>query len=118
MEYIIKLFSLNAIQAFSIFWVLALTLSFNLAYFLFLKDRKGSAGGAEAHISTSHVYASIFIGALIVIGTYVPVLTSNTFALNDYLLLALVAAHGWIAVGMVSRFIKQVSSGDKPEAEA
>ncbi|GLT18790.1 hypothetical protein GCM10007938_25710 [Vibrio zhanjiangensis] len=90
-------------QLISLFWASTVTLSFNFAYYLFIKDRGSNA------VSRERVWATVLIGTLIVIGTYADVLAAKPFAMKDCLLLALVAAHGWMAEDMVDRFMKRAS---------
>lgn len=90
-------------QMISIFWVVAVTVSFNMAYWLFLKDR------GECEITKARIWATGFIGSLIAIGTYADILSAKPFAIKDCLLLALVAAHGWMAEDMVNKFFNKVA---------
>jgi hypothetical protein len=99
----IAIIQLSDTQALAIFWALAVTISFNLAYLLFVKDR----GGSE--ISKARIWATVFMGSLIVIGTYADVLAAKPFAMKDCLLLALVAAHGWMAEDMVNKFVRNAT---------
>jgi len=96
-------------QALSIFWAVSVTFSFNLAYWLFLKDR------GKSEISKARIWATVFIGSLIVIGTYADVLSAKSFTMKDCLLLALVAAHGWMAEDMVNKFMKKVTKEPLPK---
>jgi CDP-diglyceride synthetase len=93
-------------QLLALFWVLTVAVSFNVAYFLFLKDR-----GSEA-VSARNIMTFI-IGTLVVVGTYADTLAQKPFVLKDCLLLALVAAHGWTAEDMVQSFIKK-ATGKRP----
>ena len=103
------LIQISDTQALSLFWAAAVTVSFNLAYWLFLKDR------GDTKITKARIWVTIFIGSLIVIGTYADVLSSKPFAMKDCLLLALVAAHGWMAEDMVNKFMKKaVAKSPKP----
>lgn len=90
-------------QRLSLFWAVAVTASFNFAYWLFLKDR----GSSE--ITKFRIWATVFIGSLIVISTYAGVLAAKQFAMTDCSLLALVAAHGWMAEDIVNDFMKKVA---------
>jgi len=93
---------LSDTQAISLFWAVAVTGAFNFAYYLFIRDR------GIAQISRSRIAATVFIGSLIIIGTYADLLAEKPFAMKDCLLLALVAAHGWMAEEMVNRFMQKV----------
>jgi len=94
---------LSDVQMLGLFWVVTVTASFNVAYYLFLKDRgPGTVTGAR-------IKMTIFIGTLIMVGTYADTLYQKAFALKDCLLLALVAAHGWTAEDMVQTFIKKAA---------
>lgn len=53
------------------------------------------------------MWATVFIGSLLVIGTYADILASKPFALKDCILLAFVGAHGWMAENMVNQFMKK-----------
>ena len=99
----IVVIQLSDTQQLSLFWAFAVTVSFNIAYWLFLKDR----GNTE--ITKSRIWATVFIGSLIVIGTYADVLAAKSFDMSDCLLLALVAAHGWMAEDMVNKFMKKAA---------
>jgi hypothetical protein len=94
-------------QLLALFWVLTVTVSFNVAYFLFLKDR-----GSEV-VSRARNIMTFIIGTLIMVGTYADTLAQKPFVLKDCLLLALVAAHGWTAEDMVQSFIKK-AAGKQP----
>ncbi len=50
--------------------------------------------------------------ALVVVGTYADTLAKLTFELNHCILLAFVAAHGWMADEMVERFLQTVRGTD------
>ncbi len=91
-------------QALEIFWAGAVTISFNLAYWLFLKDR------GETEITRARIWATVFIGSLIVMGTYADILSDKPFEIKDCLLLAFVAAHGWMAEDMVNKFMRKATS--------
>src|SRR5262249_7663714 len=99
-------------QYLAIFWALAVTIFFNVPYVLFILDRGKAAGG----VSKARVGLTMLIGTLIVIGTYADTLKDKPFAMTDCMLLALVAAHGWTAEGMVQSFIK--ASADQVPAAA
>ncbi|WP_127558279.1 hypothetical protein [Saccharospirillum alexandrii] len=90
-------------QALALFWAVAVTVSFNLAYWLFLKDR------GETVVTTARIWATVIIGTLIVVGTYADVLSGKAFEMKDCLLLALIAAHGWMAEDMVHKFMKKAT---------
>ena len=94
---------LSDTQCLALFWVFSVAASFNVAYFLFLKDR-----GSET-VTRARIAMTVIIGTLIVVGTYADTLCQKPFALKDCLLLALVAAHGWMAEDMVHTFLKKAS---------
>jgi hypothetical protein len=94
---------ISSTQSLAVFWAAAVTISFNLAYFLFLKDR------GQGSITKARVWMTVFIGTLIVIGTYADTLAAKSFAMKDCLLLALVGAHGWMAEGLVKSFINRAT---------
>lgn len=89
----------------AIFWVFAVGIAFNLAYCLFLKDR------GRSNITGARIAMTIIIGTLIVLGTYADILSKKPFALRDCLILALVAAHGWVAEDLVQKVLKKASKG-------
>ena len=99
-------------QMLSIFWAVTVALSFNITYLLFIKDR-GNIG-----VSKSRIWATIFIGTLIVVGTYADVLSEKTFEMGDCLLLALVAAHGWMAEDMVNKFMRRTAAAHSQQPPA
>lgn len=90
-------------QLLPLFWAFMVTASFNLAYVLFLIDRGHGA------VTWARTAMTIVIGTLIVIGTYADTLAHKPFAMKDCLLLALVAAHGWMAEELVQSFIKKAA---------
>lgn len=91
---------LSETQFISVFWALAVAFAFNTAYLLFVWDRR------EASVTRARIFMTIFVGSLIVIGTYADALASKPFAMKDCLLLALVAAHGWMAEEMVQKVLR------------
>jgi hypothetical protein len=78
--------------------------AFNIAYALFLRDRRaGDVTGARKAMT-------FLIGSLIVVGTYADTLSAKPFELKDCLLLALVAAHGWMAEDLVRSFMQKAGA--------
>ncbi|MEQ8242009.1 hypothetical protein [Fulvivirga sp.] len=89
----------------NLFWVLVMVFSFNGAYFFFRFDRKQNQFN---NVSKGKVYATALIGTLIILGTYGNLVMQKPFAIADCSVLALVAAHGWMAEDMVRKFISQI----------
>lgn len=87
------------ITSLPVFWAIAVTVAFNSAYFLFLRDR------GSGDVTRARVAITVLIGTLIVVGTYADALSEKVFEMEDCLLLALVAAHGWTAEGLVRSFM-------------
>jgi hypothetical protein len=90
---------LSETQYLSMFWAIAVALSFNAAYLLFVCDRK------RASVSRARILMTVMLGSLVVVGTYADALAAKPFAMKDCLLLALVAAHGWMAEELVASFM-------------
>ena len=67
----IAIIQISDTQMISIFWVVAVTVSFNVAYWLFLKDR------GDCEITKARIWATVFIGTLIAIGTYADILSAK-----------------------------------------
>jgi hypothetical protein len=96
---------LSDTQALGLFWVLSVIAAFNIAYFLYLSDRKQQG---QSVVSTARVKMTVLTGSLIMVGTYADTLAQKPFAIKDCILLALIAAHGWMAEEMVEKFIQKV----------
>lgn len=97
-------------QLLGLFWAFMVAISFNLAYFFFSVDRRGQQqipGSARRIPSSARTALTSFIGTLIVIGTYASMLSEQSFELADCTMLALVAAHGWMAEDMVNQFLQR-----------
>lgn len=90
---------LSDTQALSLFWAVAVAAAFNLAYLLFIWDRQRSS------VTRARMLMTVLLGSLVVVGTYADALAAKPFAMKDCLLLALVAAHGWMAEEMVRQFV-------------
>ncbi|MCB0128633.1 MAG: hypothetical protein KDK04_06960 [Candidatus Competibacteraceae bacterium] len=91
-------------QLLALFWVVSVAFAFNAGYWLFVRDR------GRADVTRARITMTVLIGTLIVIGTYADVLCQKPFALKDCLLLALVAAHGWMAEDLVKSFMKKAAA--------
>jgi len=99
----IVIVQVSSTQLLGIFWAVSVFLAFNAAYILFLKDR------GSADITKAKILFTCLIGSLIMIGTYADTLAHKPFAMKDCLLLALVAAHGWMAEELVQSFVKKAA---------
>ena len=108
--------SIGPTQELAIFWAVAVTVFFNIPYLLSIMDARSKQGSP---ISKAKVGITMLIGTLIVIATYAETLKDKSFALSDCMLLALVAAHGWTAEGMVQKFLdaaaEKVPAAAEPE---
>ena len=93
----------------SLFWALGVTAAFNLSYAFFLRD--GRHRGLPTP-SPGRRWMIVFLGTLVVVGTYADTLAKLTFELKHCILLAFVAAHGWMADEMVERFLQTVRGAD------
>lgn len=94
---------LSSVQWLAAFWTFSVLLAFNLAYVLFLYDR------VQSDVTRARKLMTVFIGSLIVVGTYAHTLASKPFSLNDCILLALVAVHGWMAEDLVQSFMEKAT---------
>jgi hypothetical protein len=90
---------LSDTQFLALFWAVAVALAFNIAYVLFVWDRRRST------VTRARMLMTVLLGSLVVVGTYADALASKPFAMKDCLLLALVAAHGWMAEELVQSFM-------------
>jgi branched-subunit amino acid transport protein AzlD len=90
---------LSETQYLAMFWAVAVALAFNIAYLLFVWDRNRST------VTRARMLMTILLGSLVVVGTYADALAAKPFAMKDCLLLALVAAHGWMAEELVQSFM-------------
>lgn len=97
---------LSDAQWLSIFWVVSVLCAFNLSYYLYRCDQKNN--GQSKYNSSARIWLTVFLGNLVMIGTYANTLAQKSFALSDCLLLAFIAAHGWMADEMVEGFIEKV----------
>jgi|EndMetStandDraft_4_1072995.scaffolds.fasta_scaffold41018_5 hypothetical protein len=102
-------FQLSETQCLSVFWACTVALAFNAAYLLFVLDHK------RPRVTWTRIAMTVFIGSLIVVGTYADALAAKPFAMKDCLLLALVAAHGWMAEALVQSFLAN-AEGKRPIA--
>ena len=84
---------------YAIFWIGSVSLFFIGGYCLALWDQ------ASRRPSRPRIVLNLVIGTLIVIATYADTLYHKDFEIKDFLLLALVAAHGWKAEDIVQGFI-------------
>lgn len=108
--YIYNLYGFNIqlsdTQGLAIFWVLSVLCAFNISYYLYRCDQKHY--GQSANNSLARIWLTVFLGNLVMIGTYANTLAQKPFVLSDCLLLAFIAAHGWMADEMVDGFIEKV----------
>lgn len=107
----IDVIQLGSIQALGLAWAVAITIAFNVAYYLFLKDR------GPNEITCHRKFFTALLGTLIVVGTYADTLASlPEFQMKSLLLLAFVAAHGWMAENLVNSFMAnaQEPASDSP----
>lgn len=93
-------FHLNPV---AVFWILSVTVCFNVGYGLYLWSSDKSSRKQHAFI-----LRTALIGTLLMIGTYAHNLSTSgePFNLSDCLYLALVVAHGWTAEKVVDGFIR------------
>ena len=96
---------ISSTQIYSLFWAGIFGLSFNFTYWLFRRDR-----GPTSVVSKARTRMTVFIGTLLIVGTYGNTLAHKPFALSDCVLLAFVGAHGWMAEDFVNSFIKKVAN--------
>ena len=90
---------LSQTQFLALFWAVAVSVAFNVAYLLFVWDRQRTT------VTRARILMTVLLGTLVVIGTYADALAAKPFAMKDCLLLALVAAHGWMAEELFQSFI-------------
>lgn len=102
---------LSDTQFLGLFWAVAVVLAFNAAYLLFVWDRNRST------VTRARMLMTILLGSLVVVGTYADALAAKPFAMKDCLLLALVAAHGWMAEELVQSFMAGAAR-HRPEVPA
>jgi hypothetical protein len=90
---------LSDTQFLAIFWAVAVSVAFNVAYLLFVLDRKRTT------VTRARILMTVLLGTLVVVGTYADALAAKPFAMKDCLLLALIAAHGWMAEELFQSFV-------------
>ena len=104
----------------ALFWAILVSVAFNLPYFLFSVDRRSryqlqfGQAGRNLVPSPARTALTSMIGTLIVVGTYASILSEKVFELKDCTVLALVAAHGWMAEDMVNQFLEAVQQNPSP----